>query len=439
MPDRPNVLWLMCDQLRHHALSCNGDPNVSTPNLDRLAAQGCRFTHAFTSCPVCTPARGALVTGQFNHVNGVPRHGDLLPPDRRTVAHAFRDAGYRTCWVGKWHLASVQSGERVSSGYDCWVHPLLRGGFQDWYGFDYSNQFYETYYTTDEQISPAHKVEGYQTDGLTDLTLDWLDRAAGDDQPWLHCWSVEAPHGGGGPGRSSVPSGNPAPPEYIAMFDPDKLILRDNVPAEDEPWVRERLRGYYAQIANLDHNVGRILTRLDELSLTENTIVVFFTDHGEMGGSHGLREKYHIYDESIRIPILVRYPERIPAGQVSDALASIVDIFPTCASLAGVPTPPEVQGLDLFGSPRREGVLIQWVDYALYNFNEKLYRCLRTSRYTYEISEDGRERLFDNQADPYQMQNLAEEPTAQDALGDMRRQLRTEMLHLGDAPPEWVK
>ena len=446
MGERPNVLWLMCDQLRYHALACNGDPNVQTPNLDRLARDGVRFTNACTSYPVCTPARGALVTGQYNHVNGVARHGDLLSPDRRTVAHAFRQAGYRTAWVGKWHLGSAQSGDRISSGYDCWVHPLLRGGFEDWYGFDYSNQFYETYYTTGEQIYPPHKIEGYQTDGLADLTLDWLTRSAEHrDRPWFHAWSVEAPHPGGGPGRTNVPGGHPAPDDYINMFDPAALVLRENVPPDWHDRTRTQLVGYYAQVANIDRNVGRILSRLDELGLAENTVVMLFSDHGEMGGSHGLREKYHTYDESVRIPLIVRYPRAVPPGRTSDAMASIVDLFPTTAGLAGVPVPPEVQGLDLSGElcaqpgPRRDAVLIQWVDYALYNFQEDLYRALRTQRYTYEINETGRERLFDNEADPWQMHDLGADGAACDAIGDMRRLLRAEMTRAGDAPPAWIR
>lgn len=132
---RPNLLWIMTDQLRHQALGCNGDPNARTPNLDRLAAQGTVCAAVFSYYPVCMPFRAGLVTGQYNHVHGIRVHGDLLPPDRRTIAHAFRQAGYRTSYVGEWHLASTNGlpswQTRCCSGDDYWGHPCLRGGFEE--------------------------------------------------------------------------------------------------------------------------------------------------------------------------------------------------------------------------------------------------------------------------------------------------------------------
>ena len=145
---RPNMLWIMADQLRHQALGCNGDPNARTPNLDRLAAEGTVCETAISQCPVCMPFRAGLVTGQYGHVNGLRVHGDLLAPDRRTIAHAYRDAGYRTSYVGKLHLASTNS--NWSLGEEYWIHPRLRAGFEDFFGFDISNHYYNTHYCTGE-------------------------------------------------------------------------------------------------------------------------------------------------------------------------------------------------------------------------------------------------------------------------------------------------
>lgn len=197
---RPNVLWLFADQLRHQALACNGDPNARTPALDRLAAEGVVCDLAVSQCPVCMPFRAGLVTGEYGHVNGLRVHGDLLAPGCRTVAHAFRDAGYRTSYVGKLHLASTNS--NWTTGDEFWIHPDLRAGFQDFFGFDLSNHYYNTHYCTGDECR-GFKIEGHQTDGLTDLSLKYLaETAIPSGQPWFHVISYEAPHPGGGNGRN---------------------------------------------------------------------------------------------------------------------------------------------------------------------------------------------------------------------------------------------
>ncbi len=395
----PNVLWIFCDQLRYHSLSCSGDPNIDTPNIDRLAREGAAFANAYTCCSVCSPARAAAMTGQFPNVNGVRYLGDLLTPERRTVAHAFRAAGYRTSYVGKWHMASTQNAFGHNEGADYWVHPLLRGGFQDWFGFELSNHFYVTRYCTGESIWPPKMLEGYQTDRLTDLSLEYLSGAAArPGQPWFHVLSVEAPHHGkDDKGVERVQVGeqwrtrHPAPPEYEAMFRPEDVELRGNVPESHEAVARSQQAEYYAQIKNLDDNVGRVLGWLEESGLSENTLVCFFSDHGEMGGSHGRFQKVCVYDESIRIPVLMRLPGAIPAGTAVEAPFSLVDLLPTCASLCGVPAPADVQGLDygplLTGgraAPPRDAALVQWFGNVRYN---------AAGRPQYQVPRDPHSRL----------------------------------------------
>jgi arylsulfatase A-like enzyme len=441
----PNLLWIFCDQLRWHALGCHGDPNVRTPNLDRLAAEGADFSMAISQYPVCTPFRGGLVTGQHAHANGVRVHGDLLAPDRRTIAHAFRDAGYRTSWVGKWHLASVQGVGGYQCGGDYWVHPLLRGGFEDWFGFDSSNHFYKTRYSTGEDIWPPRELHGYQTDALTDLSLNYLsDTATKLDRPWFHVLSVEAPHWGtDAEGREHR---NPAPPEYERRFDPARLELRGNVPPATQPRAREMLAGYYAQIENLDFNVGRVLRFLDERGLAENTLVAFFSDHGEMAGSHGRWEKTSAMDESIRIPLMLRLPGQIPAGRAvsgADAVASGIDIFPTCASLCGVPVGPGVQGMDLSAAargdagPSRGEALVQWLGRARYGFGDFQYRAIRTGRHTYCVgTRSDHCLLYDNAEDPLQLDNRFGRDAALQRT--MHRRLCRAVLESGEPVPEFV-
>jgi arylsulfatase A-like enzyme len=453
---RPNVLWLFCDQLRHHSLSCNGDPNIRTPNLDRLAHEGANFTHALTSCPICTPARGGVMTGRYGHVTGVRVLGDLLAPCQRTVAHAFRDVGYRTSYVGKWHLASGQNVVGHNEGTDSWVHPALRGGFEDWFAFELSNNFWRTHYCTGEKMWPPLLLEGYQTDRLTDLSLEYLDRAVREpDRPWFHVLSVEAPHHGKDDrGAALVKVGDrshtrhPAPPEYEAMFRPEDLQLRGNVPEQCEAAARSQQAQYYAQIANLDDNVGRVLDWLHESGQAANTLVCFLSDHGEMGGSHNAFQKGNTYDESIRVPVMMRLPGVIREDTVVDSPFSLVDLYPTCAALAGVPIDAGVQGVDfcdcLVGdsaAPPRTAALIQW--FGNFRYGGKpglLYRAVRTRDHTYRVGTcDYHMQLFDNQQDPLQLTNLFHDVEAADVRHVLHRLLVREIVRSGEAVPEYVR
>lgn len=446
-PSRPNVLWLMCDQLRYHALGCSGDPNLQglTPNIDRIAAEGVRFTTAVSQYPICTPFRGSLVTARMNHRNGVRVHGDMLPTDQRCVGHVFADAGYRTSWVGKWHLASQISPMGYNAGSDYWVHPYLRGGFQDWFGFDCSNHFYETRYCKGDRIYPAEKLVGFQTDALTDLSLDYLEENAvklnEQGTPWFHCLSVEAPH----PGKFKDQSwGHPAPPEYIDQFADREIELRENVPLEWRDRATSQLREYYAQIVNLDDNVGRILDWLDESGQAENTLVVFFSDHGECAGSHGRTSKEYPIDESARIPLLMRLPGKLDAGQVVAAPISGVDLYPTCAGLAGVKPDDDIDGIDqsawLLGEvsqPPREGAIIQWLGPALYGFADYHYRAIRTTRYLYAVGTRHGEHkpfnlLIDYETDPYGLDNLFGKLSHTELQTQLHELLKAELVRCQD-------
>jgi arylsulfatase A-like enzyme len=449
--DRPNLLWIMCDQLRYHALGCHGDPNLAgkTPHLDRLAGQGVDFTHAYSHYPVCTPFRGALVTGQYNHVNDVRVHGDMLPTDARCMGHMFRDAGYDTAWVGKWHLASTISPAGWSAGADYWVPPKVRGGFERWHAFDCSNHAYDTRYADSATPFPPKQLEGYQTDALTDLSLRVLEQQAGGGSGgWAHVLSVEAPHPmRGADGRM----GFPAPAAYEAMFDPADIVLRDNVPDDKADDARRMLAGYYAMIANLDHNVGRVLGWLDERGLSDDTIVCFFSDHGEMGLSHGRTNKQVPWDESIRVPLIVRPPAGSTArpGVTSDTLVSVgLDLLPTCLSVCGVPIEPQMQGVDQSrhvldtepGDGVRDAVLIQWLGAATYGFGEGQYRAIRTWDHLYSVAEQPELRLFYNcRADPHQQRNLFDDPASMVLRQRMHQALEREVLQSGEAVPGFVR
>ena len=221
------------------------------------------------------------------------------------------------------------------------------------------------------------------------------------------------------------------PEPYESRHEPADLRLRPNVPAASEAAAREQLAGYYRLIENLDDNVGRVLDWLDSNGLAENTIVVFLSDHGEMGGSHGLRDKQVPYEESLHVPAMWRWPGRLPAGTDRDGLTCGVDFLPTTAGLCGVPLTAPVDGLDLsngflHGSdgPSREGVMVQWED-TRFAFGDHPYRALRTRTHTYVVGRDEAFcMLFDLNADPYQQRNLFSDP----ASSEVRRHLHAELL-----------
>ncbi|MBN9393383.1 MAG: sulfatase [Chloroflexi bacterium] len=339
---RPNVIWVISDQMRAQAMSYIGDPNVRTPNLDRMAWEGMSFTNAVSGAPLCSPFRGALLTGMYPHHSSVPGHDYPLSTEVPTVAHAFRAAGYRTCWVGKWHLDGNREGLDLTQQENIprfrQIPADRRGGFEDWWAFEYSNEPFRSRIHTDvngETVS--YRMPGYQTDDLTDIFIDWLkDRPK--DEPFFGVLSVEQPH-----------TPYIAPAENMAHYNPAGLKLRPNVP--DVKWVTERARtelmGYYAAIERVDYNVGRLRAALEELDLDDDTYVIFFADHGDMHGSHGQFWKTAPWEESCRIPFIIRMPGRSFQVMLQNpTLINHVDIAPTTLGICGINKPEGMEGQD---------------------------------------------------------------------------------------------
>ncbi len=335
-PRRPNVVWIFADQHRAQATSYRGDGNVFTPNIDNLAREGMRFDGAVAGAPWCTPFRGALLTGRYPHQSGVVANGCPLPPQMPTVAHAFAGAGYHTAYIGKWHLDGTND-------RDHYVPPERRGGFHYWMGNDAANNQHECYAFGNDSETPV-RLQGYETDAWSDLLIDHLRAHVGgaDYQPFFAVLSVQPPHG---------PNLAPTNPVYGApRIHPAALQLRRNVP--DVPWIRDKTRlalaGYYAMVENLDYNIGRIRLALTEMGVDRDTYVVFFSDHGDMMGSHGQFGKSSPWEESIRIPFLVHRTGgayHMHTG-TCDAPINHVDIAPTTLGLCGVPVPDGMVGYD---------------------------------------------------------------------------------------------
>ena len=344
---RMNVVFIFTDQQNRDALGCMGNPNLETPNLDRLAEKGVLFRRCYSNHPVCGPYRGALMTGQYTSRCGVTRNQSALPAGTTTFADAFNAAGYQTSWVGKWHLGGNGNGP---------IPEELRGGFQRFKGYQCYNGFYKDVCFYDEQ-NREHRYDYHRTEVTTDLALSELDTLTADSagRPFMLMVSYQAPH---------YPV-QPAP-EYEAMYKDRKIVRRPNGQEVDPftPTVNPRspspheldpdfqrygndldayIRLYNAMCTQMDANVGRLLRRLESLGVADDTMIVFTSDHGDMQGSHGLKNKHVPYEESVGIPLIIHVP-KLPGCRVSDCLVSGIDMMPTCLELAGIEPVDTVDG-----------------------------------------------------------------------------------------------
>ncbi len=337
---RPNIIWVFGDQHRGQALSCRGDVNVHTPNIDRLARDGVRFDQAVAGAPWCTPFRAALLTGRYPHQVGCPQTPSRLDPAIPTLTEPFKQAGYHTAYVGKWHLGG-SNGSAI-------IPPTARGGFDYWLGYENNNAQFHTFVHGSGCEEP-YRLPGYETDALTDLFIDHLrehTRRVGDTEPkpYFGVLSVQPPH-----------SPYLAPESWARRHHPAKIELRPNVPRGS--WIEDRARmdlaGYYAMIENLDHNLGRLRDALRQMDADRQTIIVFFSDHGDMHGSHGQFAKSSPWEESIRIPLIiggVTGAEQTRGEAACDAVVNHVDITATTLGLAGFTPPAAMMGHDYSAS-----------------------------------------------------------------------------------------
>jgi len=354
---QPNVIWIISDQHRAQCLGCDGDLNVRTPHLDRLAAKGLRFHRAVSTSPICSPARAALLTSRYPHQNGVPINGCRMSGELPTVATAFAEHGYRTAWFGKWHVDAphldAAPGERKYAG-EYRVARERRGGFECWLGYEnVMNPDASWVHGHDESGSEVEPfpLDGFDTDALTDLMLAYLQRrgreqAEGAGRPFFAAVSYFAPH-------------DPyiAPARWLRRYRPGDMRLRPNVP-DVRGWQAQRrcdLAGYCAMVEQIDHNVGRIVRLLERTGQLARTHVLYFSDHGDMLGSHGLLRKGVPHEEALRIPLIVggetsRYSDWDGrGGGLCDVPASHVDIAPTSLGLCGLEAPSWMAGADLSG------------------------------------------------------------------------------------------
>ncbi|MDF1514150.1 MAG: sulfatase [Anaerolineae bacterium] len=419
---QPNIIFVFADQWRAQATGYNGDPNVRTPHLDGFVQESINFTTAVSNCPVCSPWRATLMTGQYPLTHGVFVNDVPISSDPVYLAECFQSAGYRTAYIGKWHIDG--------HGRGAYIPPERRKGFAYWKvrecTHDYNNSFY--YADSPDKLW----WEGYDAIAQTEDAVKYIQQQ--DQQsPFLLMLSWGPPHD----------PYNTAPDEYRSLYSPQDMKLRPNVPVEIADEVCEGLAGYYAHCSALDWCFGQLLKALDETGLADDTVVVFTSDHGDMLGSHGARNKQRPWDESILVPMLLRYPRLFGRRSITEQQPfNTIHLMPTLLGLAGLPIPGTVEGADftpyLCGdglAPESEALIelpACFHQYAYYR-GGKEWRGLRSSRYTYVINLDGPWYLFDNERDPYQMDNVVGQSEYAEVEAYLDAALRNRLTARGDA------
>jgi arylsulfatase A-like enzyme len=437
-PARPNILYIMADDHAAHAISAYGSKLNKTPNIDRIAKDGMGFTNCFVTNSICTPSRATIITGKYSHMNGVPvfNHIDGSQP---TLPKYLQAAGYHTGMIGKWHLGSEPT------GFAYWNILPGQGVYHD-----------PVFITKDGK----KKHPGYCTDIITDFALEFLkDRPK--DKPFFLMCHHKAPHRPWDPDEKhkkmfenvQVPEPPPetfnddyatrsdAAREATMRIDRD-LNARDlkEKPPEGltgvalKKWKYQRyMRDYLACVASIDDNVGRVLDYLDKNGLAENTIVVYTSDQGFFLGEHNWFDKRFMYEESLRMPFLIRWPGKVKAGSVSDGMILNVDFAPMMMDAAGLKTPADMQGksfLPLLKGEKpkdwRTSMYYRYYHYPMHHQVQPHYG-LRTDRYKLIFyNKINQWELFDLEKDPYELKNVYADP----ANADTVKKLKDEMYRL---------
>ncbi len=480
---KQNILFITSDQQHWNTIGAF-NPNLKTPNLDRLTREGMRFQRAYCPNPTCTPTRASLITGQYPSQHGAWSLGTQLMPDRPVIGDLLQEAGYRTELIGKGHFSQWRShpgyrsledgsfredpafmadfdettygfelhesshrghiGKEAEWGYGAWVEAQLG---QAWRDFSAKGKAVPYVWPFEEK----YHLNAF----ISDRTQRLLERHHEREEPFYLWASFNDPH---------PPYTTPEP--WASLYDPATVPLPDwpspeehtknpphfqktqeqapdfsgyqETPAfnhgmhrhirwRDREDLAQKVAIYYSMISSMDHYIGRILEKLDALGLTENTLVIFTSDHGHFFGQHGLDAKgpFH-YEDMVRVPFIVRQPGRIPAGVETDALISLVDVAPTMLSWLGLPVPHAMSGLDF--SPVFEGTLPARRSHVVVeNHHQPTAIHLKTyinARYklTVYLNQDYGE-LFDLQADPGEVNNRWNDPEAAELKNELIRQL----------------
>jgi arylsulfatase A-like enzyme len=434
---RPNIVFVFSDEHRWCSLPFTDMPDLQAPNFTALVKQGVTFNQCVSNNPICVPYRAILISGMWPHQstavgNDYFGNPDMIGKEAPTIAHTFSAAGYRTGYVGKWHL---QDRTTYQAGFDFFKH---------WkFGDDHWN-------TKWRDVSAGEKdwrvYKDYNVKGMNEHAYEFLTEAveAEDNKPFLLMLSWNPPHW----------RWDDAPEEFLKLYPKGKLSTRPN--ASDQMSNNVYYRNYHAHITAIDHYMGELMEKLDRLGLSEDTILIYTSDHGSMFGSNGRSSKIHPHDESVRVPFVVRRPGQAPGGREVDEQIGAIDIYPTLCCLAGIEAPEHCGGRDfshlIRGAQGQEKMGDQLLTVACCvkpYFQRRAgkdnpstrwpYRGIRTDRYTFVINDVGDWLLFDNKEDPYQQKNLVDDPAHAGTKEDLRARLRKLLAQAEDPfiPESW--
>lgn len=454
MPQQPNVLLVLTDQQRWDALGAAGNDDISTPNLDQLAAEGIQFNHCYVNAPTCMPSRQSLLTGQYpsqldSYLNGVP-----LPEETRTLPRMLSPVGYTSANIGTLHFKPHANRDfrKQQSGYGfdrlelseepgCYPDRYRKWAAErapdqtdeislepppaayEWHGdigIDEIN--HSSPGRTDTRMPAVFEPGEDLTHAafVADRSTDFVSTA---DEPFCCVAGFFAPH----------PPWT-APEAYLDLYDPESLALPDYLPPEEERGdgpsdekLRATRQAYYAMVTDVDRQVGNLMAALDEQGLTENTIVVFTSDHGEQLGEHNTWGKgWPGYEGTSRVPLIVRWPDGIgDPGRQENGLVELVDLVPTILDCAGVQAPP-----DLVGQSLRPGFTGPFDGRSSALMEGSEGKVLRTDRFRYIAERDGDERLYDLTTDPGEYDDRSGESAFQDQLADLRSELIQRLIEI---------
>ncbi|MCG6155900.1 sulfatase family protein [Rubinisphaera margarita] len=484
--DRPNILYIMSDDHAAHAISAYGGRLAEiapTPNLDRLANEGALFTNAFCTNSICSPSRACVLTGQYNHINGAFDLSGEVVPGKQMLALQMRKAGYQTAMIGKWHLKA----EPADFDHYC----VLPGQGE------YHNPKFLVRGDKPWGKNSIHFDDKHVTDAITDLSLEWLKEGWDQEKPFFLMHHFKAPHDyfdnaaryesylagvdipapetlwhrdpkfGSLATRgaddeliphigTSIGSRNPRrsylldlpemyPDEFPENYDPADYSEEENTRMAYNAYLRKFLRC----VKGIDDNLGRLFAHLEETGQLDNTLIVYTADQGFMLGEHDYQDKRWMYEESQRMPFLVRYSKTIPAGQKIDAIVENVDYAPTLLEFAGGSIPQSVQGRSFKSMLETGKEPKDWKQEAYYRYwmhmahhDNPAHVGLRTKTHKlifyYGCNYDGGYRtppgweLYDLVNDPHETRNLYDDPEQAELVAELKRRLAETRSRVGD-------
>jgi N-acetylglucosamine-6-sulfatase len=452
-PPRPNVLFILCDDIRWNAMSCAGHPALKTPNIDRIAQEGVRFANMFCTTSLCSPSRASILTGLYAHSHGVRDNFTELPANLVHWPMRLRESGYDTAYLGKWHMGEDNDAPRP--GFDYFATHKGQGKYSD----------------TEWNINGTGRklIKGYYTTVVTDMALDWLRRDH-RGRPWALCIGHKATH-----------SFYTPEPKYAHAFDavrvryPDTAFHLDDKPA----WIRQRLytwhgiygplfewrkkypddrpeavvdfenmvHGYWGTILSVDDSVARLLAYLETTGQLDNTIVVFMGDNGLLEGEHGMVDKRTAHEASLRIPLLVRYPA-LARGKVIGQQALTVDVAPSLLELCGAKPMPGIHGKSWVTLVRQGDPAWRKSWFYEYNYERQFpytpnVRAVRTDQWKYIHYPHGdgtpdrhMAELYDMQHDPDERSNLINDSGRRPLIASLQAELTRLMQESGLTPAD---